>query len=64
MSTKQELERLLVDLVVVWPADDKSPEIEAARSYLQTYCGITIQSGSIAYDMHQDEHLTDNWYSI
>lgn len=69
MSVERELERILAELVVVWPDDVTNPVVEAARDYLHVHCGITVTPGENApakasNNTHNLKDLTDTWYSV
>lgn len=68
MSNTHELEQLLANLVVTWPADESNPALEAARNYLQVHCNIAVESPTNGHSLIDRqsafEELTLQWYSV
>lgn len=68
MSNTHELEQLLANLVVTWPANESNPALEAARNYLQVHCNIAVESTTNGYGVINGqpafEELTQQWYSV
>ncbi len=69
MSSQHELEKLLTDLVVIWPADKPNPAVEAARDYLHRNGRFGVKTHSVersasSLEDSRFEILTEQWYSV